>query len=167
MCVLAHLLQLCLTLCDLRGYSPPGSSVHGILQTRILEWVAMPSSRGSSGPKDLTCISCVGRWILYHWATWEAHGPSCCYCSAAKSCLTLCNPMNCSTPGFPVLHYLPEVFQTHVHWVSDAIQPSRSLSLLLLPPQSFPASVFSSESALPIRWPNYWSFTFSISPSNE
>ena len=47
-------------------------------------------------------------------------------CSVAQSCLTLCNPMNCSTPGFPVLHYLPEFAQTHVHWVSDAIQPSQS-----------------------------------------
>ena len=58
--------------------SPPGSSVHVILQARILEWVAMPSSRGSSWPRDWTCISCgslhPGRWILYHWATWEAQG---------------------------------------------------------------------------------------------
>ena len=49
-------------------------------------------------------------------------------CSVAKSCLTLCNPMDCSTLGFPVLHYLPELAQTHVHWVSDAIQPSHPLS---------------------------------------
>ena len=52
--------------------SPPGFSVHGISQARILEQVAMPSSRGSSRPKDWTCISCIGRWILYHCATWEA-----------------------------------------------------------------------------------------------
>ena len=51
-----------------------------------------------------------------------------CYCSVAKSCLTLCDPMDCSTPGFPVLHYLPEFAQTHGHWVGDAIQPSHSLS---------------------------------------
>ena len=49
------------------------------------------------------------------------------YCSVAQSCLTLCNPLNCSTPGFPVLHHLPEFSQTHVHWVSDAIQPSHPL----------------------------------------
>ena len=55
-----------------------------------------------------------------------------------KSCLTLCNPMNCSPPGCSVLHYLPEFAQTHVHWVSDAIQPSHPL-LSLLFPQSFPA----------------------------
>ena len=52
--------------------SQPGSSVHGILQARILDWVAMPSSRGSSQPKDQIRISCIGRWILCHWATWEA-----------------------------------------------------------------------------------------------
>ena len=56
-------------------YSPPGSSVHGILQARILKWVVISSSRGSSRPRDRThvsCVSCIGRWILYHWATWEA-----------------------------------------------------------------------------------------------
>ena len=51
---------------------------------------------------------------------------SCC-CSVAKPCLTLCNPMDCSTPGFPVLHYLPEFAQVHIHWVSDTIWPSHSL----------------------------------------
>ena len=59
---------------------------------------------------------------------------SCCCCSVAKSYPTLCNPMNCSTPGFPVLHCLPEFAQTHVHWVSDAIQPSRPLSSPSPPP---------------------------------
>ena len=53
----------------------------------------------------------------------------CCCCSVAKSCPTLCSPMNCSMPGSSVLHYLPEFAQTHVHWVSDAIQPSYPLSL--------------------------------------
>ena len=76
-CVCAQLLQSCLTLCDSLGWSLPVSSVHGTLQTRILEWVAMPSSRGSSPPRDQTCVSsvsCVGRWILYHYtsASWEA-----------------------------------------------------------------------------------------------
>ena len=55
-----------------------------------------------------------------------------CCCSVAKSCPTLCDPVNCSMPGFPVLHYLPEFAQTHVHWVSDAIQPSHPLSHLNL-----------------------------------
>ena len=62
----------------------------------------------------------------------------------------------------------PRVSQTHVHWVSDAIQPSHPLSSLLLLPSVFPSiRVFSSESAIHIRWPKYWSFSFSISPSNE
>ena len=76
--------------------------------------------------------------------------------------------MDCSAPGFPVLHYLLELAQTHVHWVGDAIQPSHPLSPLLLLPLIFPGiRVFSNESALLIRWPKYWSFSFSISPSNE
>ena len=65
-----------LSLCDPRDCGPPGSPVHGLLQAGILEWVAMPSSRGSSHPRDRTCVSCVfciGRCVLYHWATWEAH----------------------------------------------------------------------------------------------
>ena len=64
--------QLCLTLCDPKDYSPPGSSVHGISQARILEWVAMSFSRGSSQPRDQTFFSCICREILYYWATWEA-----------------------------------------------------------------------------------------------
>ena len=55
---------------------------------------------------------------------------SCCCCSVAKSCPTLCDPMKCSMPGFPVLHYVLEFAQTHVHWVCDAIQPSHPLSPL-------------------------------------
>ena len=69
-CVCAKSLQSCLTLCHPMDCSPPGSSVHWILQTRILEWVAMPSSRGSSWPRDQThisYISCIGRSVLYHW----------------------------------------------------------------------------------------------------
>ena len=58
----------------------------------------------------------------------SSHPCSCCYCSVTKSCLTLCDPMDCSTPGFPVFHYLPEFAQTPVHWVSDANQPSHPLS---------------------------------------
>ena len=92
----------------------------------------------------------------------------CCCCSVTKSCPTLCDPMNYSRSGFPVLHYLSEFAQTHVHWVSDAIQPSNSLSPLLLLPSIFPSiKVFSNESNLQIRWLKYWSFSFSISPSSE
>ena len=68
-CVHAKLLQSCPTLCNPMDCSPPGSSVHGILWARILEWVTMPSSRGSSSPRDRTCVSyvsCIGRQVLYH-----------------------------------------------------------------------------------------------------
>ena len=76
--------------------------------------------------------------------------------------------MNRSTPGLPVHHQLPEFTQTHVHWVGDAIQPSHPLpSPSLLPSISPSITVFSNESALPSRWPKYWSFSFNISPSNE
>ena len=76
--------------------------------------------------------------------------------------------MNCSTPGLPVHHQLPEFTQTHVRRVSDAIQPAHPLlSLLLLPPIPPSIRVFSNESALCTRWPKYWSFSFSIIPSKE
>ena len=90
------------------------------------------------------------------------------FSSVAQLCLTLCDPMDCSTPGFPVHHQLPELAHTHVHRVGDAIQPSHPLSSLLLPPSIFPSiSIFSNESGLHFRWPKYWSFSFTISPFNE
>ena len=76
--------------------------------------------------------------------------------------------MNHSTPGLPVHHQLLEFTQTHVHQVSDAIQPSHPLSsLFLLPPIPPSIRVFSNESTLHMRWPKYWSFSFSIIPSKE
>ena len=82
--------------------------------------------------------------------------------------LILCNPVVCSTPGFLVLHYLPEFAQTHVHWVDDAIQPCHPLSSTFILPSIFPSiRIFSSESVLCIRWPKYWSFSFSIRPSSK
>ena len=91
-----------------------------------------------------------------------------CHCSLAQSCLTICDPMNGSMPGFPVLKCLPEFAQTHVHWVIDVIQPPHPCCPLLLLPSIFLSiRVFSSELVLCIRWPKYWSFNFSISPSNK
>ena len=88
--------------------------------------------------------------------------------SVTQSCPTLCDPMNHSTPGLPVHHQLPEFTQTHIHRVSDAIQPSYPLSSpSLLPPISPSIRVFCNESTLRMRWPKYWSFSFSISPSKE
>ena len=90
------------------------------------------------------------------------------FSSVAQSCLTLCDPMNHSTPGLPVNHQIPEFTQTHVRRVSDAIQPSHPLlPLFLLPPIPPSIRVFSNESTLHTRWPKYWSFSFSISSSKE
>ena len=88
-------------------------------------------------------------------------------CSVAQSCLTLCDPMDCSTPGLPVHHQLLEFTQIHVHQAVDAIQPFHPLSSPS-PTFNLPRiGVFPNESILRIRWPKYWSFSFSISPSNE
>ena len=85
------------------------------------------------------------------------------FCSVSQSCLILCNPMDCSMPGFPVHHQLLELIQTHVHRICDIL-----CHPLLLLPSIFPSiRVFSNESVLHIRWPKYWSFSFSIRPSNE
>ena len=96
--------------------------------------------------------------------TWQSNQ----FSSVAQSCLTLCDLMDCNTSGFPVHHQLLELAQTHVYRVGDAIQPSHPLS-----PPSPPAFNLSQHqglfqwSALRIRWSKYWSFSFSISPSNE
>ena len=130
MCV--SVTQSCPSLCNPMDCSPSGSAVHGIIQVRILEWVAIPFSR---------------RYVD----------------SSAQSCQTLCDPMDCSTPVLPVHHQLPEFTQTHV--------PSNHLILwlpLLHLYSILPSiTVFSNESALRIRWPKYWNFSFSISPSNS
>ena len=90
------------------------------------------------------------------------------FSSVAQSCLTLCDPMNHSRPGLPVHHQLLEFTQTHVH---ESVMPSSHLilrrPLLLLPPIPLSIRVLSNESTLCMRWPKYWSFSFSISPSNE
>ena len=94
------------------------------------------------------------------------------FSSVAQLCLALCDPMDCITPSFPVHHQLLELAQPHVHpdhlWI---VMPPNHLILchpLLLLPSIFPSiRLFSNESALHIRWPKYWSFSFNISPSNE
>ena len=92
----------------------------------------------------------------------------CCCCSVAKSCLTFCNPVDCSMPGFPLFHCLLEFAQIHA---IESVMPSNHLILcrpLFLMPSIFPSiRVFFNESVLRIRWPKDWSFSFSISPSNE
>ena len=83
--------------------------------------------------------------------------------SVAQSCPTLCDPVDCSTPGFPVHHQLPEPTQSHIHHISDAIQPAHPLSSASPPALNLSQHrCFSNESVLCIRWPQYWSFSFSI-----
>ena len=110
-------------------------------------------------PRTILCskaLFCQGNFVIN------------CYCSVAKLCLTLCDPMDCSTPGFPVLHCLLEFVEL---MSIEAVMPSNHLilcrPLLLLPLILTSVRVFSNESALCIKWPKYWSFSFSISPSNE
>ena len=106
-------------------------------------------------------LPALGAWRLSHWVQFS---------SVAQSCPILCDPMNLSTPGLPVHHQFPEFTQIHVHQVGDAIQPSHPpLSPFSSCLQSFPVSgrVFSNESTLCMRWPKYWSFSFSIIPSGK
>ena len=108
----------CLTLCNPMDYT-----VQGILQARILEWVAYPFSSRSSWPRNWTGVSCIAGRIVTNWAC-SFH-----FSSVAQSFPTLCDPMNCKTPG-PVHQQFPESTQTHVHWVGNAIQPFHPLSSL-------------------------------------
>ena len=151
--MLSHFIHV--WLCNPMEYSLPGSSVHGILQARILEWAAMPSSRTSSSPRDWTHTSFIaGRFFTYQ-AAWKApyieiftakilnsnkrmfrtslklHYKGNCsvqFSSVAQLCLTLWDCMDCSMPGLPIHCQLPEFTQTLVRWVGDAIQPSHPLS---------------------------------------
>ena len=109
--------QSCPTPCDYLDHSPPGSSVHGILQARVLEWVSIAFSKGSSQPGDSTRVSCIGRRILYNWATWESPFPKA--AAAAANSLhshpTLCDPIDGSPLGSPV----PGILQARtLEWVA-------------------------------------------------
>ena len=112
--------KLCPTLCKPMDCNPLGSSAHGISQARILEWVAISFSRGSSQPRDRTYIFCLAGGFF----TTEPPGKPLSQFSRVR----LCNPMDSSMPGFPVHHQPLELAQSHVHRVSDAIQPSHPLS---------------------------------------
>ena len=106
------------------------------------------------------------------WEPWILNGVviyfSSQFSSVTQSCLTLCSPMDCSAPGFPVLHYLPELAQTHVNRVHDAPNHLILCPPLFLLPSIIPSNrVFYEESVLCIRWPKHWSFSFSSSHSNE
>ena len=144
--------------------SLPCSSVHGIFQAIILEWVAISSSRRYSWLRDQTHVSCTGRWILYHWATRETM-------SRFSSVQSLSRVRLLATPWAAARQ--ASLFITNFRSLLkpmsiESVMPSNHLILChpLLPPSIFPSiRVFSNESAFRIRWPKYWSF--SISPSNE
>ena len=119
--------------------SLPGLSVNGILQARILEWVAIPFSKGPSRPRGRASVSCIA--VRFFYRLNHQGSPYTCLPififsdlhhsgqSFQSLChVRLCDPMNCSTPGLPVHHQLLEFTQTHVHQVGDAIQPSHPLS---------------------------------------
>ena len=129
------------------------------------------TQRCGEGQGSLVCCS---PWVaksktwVSDWTTTTNQCSSVQFSSVTQLCLTLCHLMNYSMPRLPVHHQLSEFTQTHIHWVGDDIQPSHPVHPLLLPPSIFPSiRVFSNESVLHIRWPKYWSFSFSISPSNE
>ena len=164
--------QSCPTLCDLMDCSSPGFFLPGILQAKILEWLPC------SPPGHLSNPDIKPRSSTLHVDSLPSE-PSGRFCeftrcsslqirSVAQSCPTLCDPMNRSTPGLPVHHQLPEFTEIHVHRVSDANQSSHLLSSPSpLAPILPSIRVFSNESTLRMRWPKYWSFSFSIIPSKE
>ena len=140
--------QSCPTLCILVDCSPPGSSVHGISQARIQDWLAISYSRGSSQPKDgthVSCISCIGRWVLYNSATWEAQQginikflivgklkisfrlKRCC-CSVSKSSLTLQIPWTAAYLSFTISQSLLKFMSI------ESVMPFNHLILCCLPP---------------------------------
>ena len=118
-------------------------------------------------PHSLTIFNTTS--VPFFWNHLTVKPPLVTFSSVTQSRPTLCNPMDCSTPGLPVHHQLLEFTQIHVHWVGDAIQPPHPLTSHS--PPTFNLSqhqgLISNESVLHIRWPKYWSFSFSISPSNE
>ena len=155
-------------------------AVHGILQTRILKWVACPFSRGSSQPRDRTQVSCIVDELFNSWATREAlillnyrHTPIC-RDHFSSSVQSLSHVQLFATPLTTACQASLSItnFQSFLKLMSiELMMPSNYLILchpLLLPPSTFPSiGDFSSESVLLIRWPKYWSFSFSINPSNE
>ena len=166
---------------SVRPHSPPGSPVPGILQARVLEWVAISFSNAWKWKVKMKSLRCVQLFAISWTAAYQAPPSmgfsrqeywsgvplpspphiaigllirlvycSCC-CSITKSCPTLCDPVNCTMPGFPALHYLLELAQTPVHWISDAIQPSHPVS----PPSLLVLNLSQHQSLfqrLCIRW---------------
>ena len=155
--------QLCLTLWDPRECSLPCSSVHGILQKSILAWVVIPFYKGSSWSRDRTWVSCTADRFFTIWATVQLNSVQSLsrvrlfatpWIAARQASLSITNSRNSLRLTF-----------------IKSVMPSSHLilcrPLLLLPPIPRSIRVFSNESTLRMRWPKYWSFSFSIIPSKE
>ena len=164
------------TLCNPRDCSPPGSSAFGIFQARILDWVAVSSFRGSFWPRDLIHVFWIGKRILYHWATWEAQDNLNTRFSSVQfsSVQSLSHVRLFATPWITACQASLSIIisQSSLRLTSiESVMPSRHLilcrSLLLLPPIPPSIKVFSNESTFLMRWPKYWSFSFSMIPSKE
>ena len=184
-----------LTLCNPMDCSLPSSSVIGIIQVRTLEWVAISFSRVSSQPRNQTRVFCIAGRFFTNWATKEALVDSSTKATFHVHCIQKAHP-NITHRNFSrVKNWLRFLFSCQV--VSDSLQLHRLQHIRLCPPlspgvcsslcplsqwcyltisssrpfsfclQSFPIWVFPNELALPISWPKYCSFSFSISPSNE
>ena len=127
-----------------------------------------PGVYPNSCPLSQGCHPAISSSVIHFSSFPQSFPASVQFSSVTQSCPTLSNSMNCSTSGLPVHHQLLEFTQTHIHRVGDAIQPSHPLSSPFPPapnPSQHPS--FSNESTFCMRWPKYWSFSFSISPSNE
>ena len=132
------------------------TGIKGILNAIVVELLSLcltPSKPHGCSPASVHGISQARRLVQFS--------------SVTQLCPTLCDPMDWNTPGLSVHHQLLEFAQTHVLWVGDAIQPSHPLSSPSPISIFLSIRVFSKESVLHVRWPKYWSFSFSISPFNE
>ena len=149
--------------------SSSGSFIHGIIQTRIVEWVAIPCSRGSSWPRDWTWVSCiVGRFFTVCATSEVQYSYSVQFSWVTQSCPTLCDPMNHSTQAsLSITNSWSSPRLTSI----ESVMPSSHLifycPLLLLPPIPPSIRIFSKESALRMKWTKYWNFSLSISLPNE
>ena len=165
-CVCVQLLSHIQLFCNPIDCSLAGSSVHGISQARIQEWVTIYYSRGFSRPRDQTHVPCTVRWIRYNWATREA--------IIGSSVQSLSPVWLFSTPWTVARQASLSITNSWslLKLMSiESVMPYNHLILchpLLLLPAIFPSiRGLTNESVLPIRWPKYWSFSFSISPSKE
>ena len=163
--------SVCPTLCKPMDYSQPGSSVHGILQAKMLEWVAIPFLRGSSQPRDQTLVSLTAGRFFTIWITREVH---ILWYLSLSSVQSLSHIRLFETAWIAARQASLSITNSRssLRLMSiESVMPSSHLilcrPLLLLPPIPRSIRVFSSESTLRMRWPKYWSFSFSIIPSKK